>query len=106
MCVVCLFLSTKQYLSHKFKCFPACTVEEAVEYISHIFGSVQFFFSLSVVELTLIFCLALLNHVLCVAFFPPVFLVSTAFGWSEDYRLSFFILVRKMHYGVLSRFLD
>lgn len=103
MCVVCLFL-TKPYLSHKFKCFPACTLKEAVEYISHIFGSVQFFFS---VELTLIFCLALLNHVLCVAvFFSSFLLVSTAFGWSEDFKLSFFILVRKMHYGLLSRFLD
>jgi hypothetical protein len=67
MCVVGLFLSTKQYLSHKFKCFPACAVEEAVEYISHIFGSALFLFS--VVELTLIFCLALLNCVLCVAVF-------------------------------------
>jgi len=73
--VCCLFVFIdKTVLSHKFKCFPACTVEEAVEYISHIFGSGFFF--------------------------------STAFGWSEDYRLSFFILVRKMHYRLLSRFLD
>ena len=75
---VSLFLSTKQYLSHKFKCFPACTVEETVEYISHIFDSVLFLsfslsLSLSVVELMLIFCLALLNHVLCVAVFFFIF---------------------------------